>query len=53
MVSTKKVVVWLLLGFVLFYVLSAPENSASIVRSGVGQLGNAADSMSRFVQQLF
>ena len=53
MVSVKKVTAWLLIAFVLFYVLSAPENSADIVRSAVGALGDAARALSRFLQSLF
>lgn len=53
MVSVKKVAAWLLIAFVLFYVISAPENSAEIVRSGIDALGNAARSFGRFLQSLF
>lgn len=53
MVSVKKVAAWLLIAFVLFYVLSAPEESADIVRSGIDALEAAARSLSRFLQSLF
>ena len=52
-VSVKKVAAWLLIAFVLFYVLSAPENSAEIVRSGVDALEDAARALARFLQSLF
>lgn len=53
MVSVKKVAAWLLIGFVVFYVLSAPESSAAIVRSGIDALESAARSLARFLQSLF
>jgi thiosulfate reductase cytochrome b subunit len=53
MVSVKKVAAWLLIAFVLFYVLSAPESSAGIVRSAIDGLEDAAGSLSRFLQSLF
>lgn len=53
MVSVKKLAVWLLIAFALFYVITAPENSAELVRSGVDALGAAARSFARFLQSLF
>ncbi|MBA2414573.1 MAG: hypothetical protein H0V64_01470 [Geodermatophilaceae bacterium] len=53
MVSVKKVAAGLLIAFVLFYVLSAPENSADIVRSAIDALEDAARSIARFLQSLF
>ncbi|MGI8530294.1 MAG: hypothetical protein ACR2KO_12550 [Geodermatophilaceae bacterium] len=53
MVSVKKVAAWLLIAFVLFYVLSAPENSAEIVRSAAGALEDAARALARFLTSLF
>lgn len=50
--SVKKVIGWLLIAFVIFYVLSAPQSSADIVHSAVGGLGEAADSLSQFVSSL-
>lgn len=52
MVSTKKVVGWLLLAFVLFYVITAPQDSADLVHSIVDGLGSAADSFSEFIKSL-
>ena len=53
MVSVKKVAAWLVIAFVLFYVLSAPENSAEIVRSAAGALEDAARALARFLTSLF
>lgn len=52
MVSAKKVVFWLLIAFVVFYVLSAPESSADLVRSAFDGLGDAAGSFAEFIQSL-
>lgn len=53
MVSVKKVAAWLLVAFALFYVLTAPESSAEIVRSALDALAEAARAFSRFLQSLF
>jgi large-conductance mechanosensitive channel len=51
-VNLKKVVTWLIVAFVVFYVIQAPEASAQMVRN-VGQaLGNAASSLASFVSSL-
>jgi hypothetical protein len=51
-VNLKKVLTWLVVAFVLFYVIQAPESAAEIVRS-VGQfLGDAASSLAAFVGSL-
>ena len=52
MVTTRKVVGWLLLAFVLFYVITAPDESADLVRKIVDGLGSAADSFSEFIQSV-
>ncbi len=53
MVSVKKVAAWLVIAFVLFYVISAPEDSANIVKSGIDGLQSVARSFARFLQSLF
>ena len=48
----KKVIAWIVIAFVVFYVIQAPEQSAEYVRN-VGQaLGNAASSFAEFVGSL-
>ena len=51
-VNLKKVITWLLVAFVVFYVIQAPEKSADIVKSAGETLGNAASSLGDFVSSL-
>ncbi|MGY1682223.1 hypothetical protein [Geodermatophilus sp. SYSU D01176] len=48
----KKVLTWLALAFVVFYVISAPENSADLVRTAGQALGDAASSLASFFESL-
>lgn len=48
----KKVLTWLALAFVVFYVISAPETSADIVRTAGQALGDAATSLASFFESL-
>ena len=48
----KKVLTWLALAFVVFYVIQRPEDAAGIVRSAGSALGDAASSLSAFVGSL-
>lgn len=50
--SLKKVIVWLVVAFVVFYIIQAPEQSAEIVRKAGSALGDAAQALSRFVGSL-
>ncbi len=52
-VSVKKVAAWLVVAFLLFYVITAPESSADAVRSIFDALAEAARSFARFLQSLF
>jgi hypothetical protein len=51
-VSLKKVVAWLVVAFVVFYVIQAPEQSAQIVKNAGQALGDAASSFADFVGSL-
>jgi len=51
-VNLKKVVTWLVVAFVIFYIIRAPESSAEIVRSAGQALGDAASSLASFVGSL-
>jgi hypothetical protein len=51
-VSLKKVVAWLVVTFILFYVIQAPEQSAQMVRNAGEALGDAASSLAAFVGSL-
>jgi hypothetical protein len=48
----KKVVTWLVVAFVIFYIIQQPEDAANIVRSMGAALSNAAASMTAFVGSL-
>ena len=50
--NAKKIVTWLVVAFVVFYVIQAPEASAQLVRSAGHALGSAASSLSAFVRSL-
>ncbi len=50
--NLKKVVTWLIVAFVVFYVIQAPEASAQIVRNAGHALGDAASSLAAFVGSL-
>jgi hypothetical protein len=51
-VTLKKVLTWLAVAFIVFYVIKAPESSANIVRSAGQALGDAASSLAAFVGSL-
>ncbi len=51
-VTVKKVLTWLALAFVIFYVISAPEDSAHMVRTAGQALGDAATSLASFFESL-
>ena len=48
----KKVLTWLALAFVVFYVISAPESSADFVCTAGQALGDAASSLAEFFESL-
>ena len=50
--SAKKVVTWLVVAFIVFYVIQAPAASAQLVRNAGHALGSAASSLSAFVGSL-
>ncbi|HEX2073004.1 MAG TPA: hypothetical protein VHF92_04400 [Geodermatophilus sp.] len=50
--NLKKVLTWLAVAFVVFYVIQAPESSADLVRSAGQALGDAASSLAAFVGSL-
>ena len=50
--TLKKVVAWLVVAFVIFYVIQAPEQSAQIVKNAGQALGDAASSLSAFIGSL-
>ena len=48
----KKVLTWLALAFVIFYIISAPESSADFIRSAGQAIGDAATSLASFFESL-
>jgi hypothetical protein len=48
----KKAVKWLVAAFVVFYLLSSPEDAAGMVRDAAGGVQQAAESLSLFVSAL-
>jgi large-conductance mechanosensitive channel len=51
-VNLKKVITWLVVAFVVFYVIQAPESSAQFVRNAANAVGDAATSLAQFVSNL-
>jgi hypothetical protein len=51
--GVKKVVAWLVIAFVVFYVVKQPDDSARLVRDAGHALGDAASSLSTFVGSIF
>ena len=50
--NLKKVLTWLIIALVVFYVIQAPEKSADMVKSAGQTLGDAASSLGDFVTSL-
>ena len=50
--NLKKIVAWLVVAFVIFYVIQAPEQSAQMVKNAGNALGDAATSLANFVKSL-
>ncbi len=50
--NLKKIITWLVVAFVIFYVIQAPEASAQIVKNAGQALGDAASSLAAFVGSL-
>ena len=50
--NLRRVLTWLVIAFVIFYVVKQPEHSANIVRSAGEMLQNVAASLARFVGNL-
>jgi hypothetical protein len=51
-VNLKKVITWLVVAFIVFYIVQAPESSAQLVRNAGHALGDAASSLATFVGSL-
>lgn len=51
--STKKYLTWIVIALVLFYIIRDPGTAADTVQGGVAKLGNLAEAVITFLQQLF
>jgi large-conductance mechanosensitive channel len=51
-VSLKKIITWLVVAFLVFYVIKSPNDSARIVRDAGQALGDAASALAKFVGSL-
>jgi hypothetical protein len=51
--NTKKIVTWVIVAFVLFFVLGQPQQAAGIVQGALGLLQDAAEAAITFMQTLF
>ena len=50
--NLKKVLAWLVVAFVVFYIIQAPEASAELVKSAGTALGDAAQGLPTFIGNL-
>lgn len=50
--NLKKLVTYLLIAFLIFFVVTAPAGAADIVRSATRGLGQLADGLSSFIKSL-
>jgi len=51
-VNVKRLIAWLLLAFIVFFIVTQPDTSADMVRSAFRGLSNAASALANFVTQL-
>ena len=48
----KKILTWVAIAFVAYYLLSSPAGAAHVVHSAVNGLHNAGNSLATFVNSL-
>lgn len=51
--GTKKVVTWLVIAFVAFYLITNPEEAAGAVRGAGGLIGDGFEALIRFFTTVF
>jgi hypothetical protein len=51
-VNIKKLVAWLVVAFIVFFIVTQPETSADMVRSAFRFLSNAASAFANFITSL-
>ncbi|WP_330174926.1 hypothetical protein OG875_16080 [Streptomyces sp. NBC_01498] len=52
MVQTKKIVLYLLIVFVLYTIITSPERSADLVQVGFEGIASAAEGVGEFMTEL-
>ncbi|MBA3369052.1 MAG: hypothetical protein ACR2JG_07830 [Geodermatophilaceae bacterium] len=50
--NIKRVIAWLLLAFIIFFIVTQPETAASLVRSVFSGLGDAVSALASFFRSL-
>lgn len=50
--SIKRIIAWLLLLFIVFFVVTQPETAASLVRSVFSGIGDAVSALASFFRSL-
>jgi hypothetical protein len=51
-VDWKRILTWLGIAFVVFFVLSSPGDAGSVVRSAFDGIESAADQLAEFVKSI-
>ncbi|WP_162832377.1 hypothetical protein [Saccharopolyspora rectivirgula] len=51
--NMKKILTWLGIAFVLFFLITAPTQASDVVQGILGSLRMAAESVITFMQNLF
>lgn len=51
--AAKKIVTWLAIAFIAFYLITNPEDAAGAVRGIGGFFGNAFEALIRFFTNIF
>ena len=51
--NLKKILMWALVAFLLFFLISKPTQASGVVNGILGDLSSAAESVITFMQNLF
>ncbi|WP_169807412.1 hypothetical protein [Herbidospora cretacea] len=51
--NTKKVLTYVAIAFVIFYLFTQPQGAAGAVRGAFDAIGNGADALAQFFTELF
>lgn len=50
--NVKRILTWVVVAFLAFFLFTQPIQSAELVRGGIGLLGQAAEAVVTFFQSL-